>query len=382
MALNLGTRGVDAAVALLEYCNFPGGTKFSDLRRSHGVADPHDLRLWCLGNEMDGPWQVGQKTAEEYGRLAAETGKALRLLDPKIELVACGSSFAAMPTFPDWEATVLDLAWDQVDYLSLHSYYDNRSGDRDDFLASSAGMDAFIEAVMATCDHVKARKRSSKTIMLSFDEWNVWFRKPADERHVEPWRVAPPLLEEVYTLEDALAVGCLLASLLRHADRVKIACLAQLVNVLAPIMTRTGGPAWRQTIFWPFLHASRYARGESLSLLVDCPRYESARFGEVPWLEAAASLDEEQGKMAIFAVNRSSTEIIELEARLGGLAGWRAVERLELSGPDPLATNSEHEPGAVAPRNLAIEGLLDGEKLRAVLPPLSWTVLRLEGPRL
>ena len=274
LAVNLGTRGVDAARNLIEYCNRPGGGYWSDLRRSHGVADPHKIKTWCLGNEMDGPWQIGQKTAGEYGRLASQTAHAMRLVDPSIELVACGSSNSQMPTFPEWEATVLDHAYGLVDYISLHIYYRYEYDDLGTFLAQSLDMDAFIETVIATCDFVQAKKRTRKQINLSFDEWNVWYHHRQHDREImasDPWQVAPPLTEDIYTHADALLVGSMLISLLRHADRVKIACLAQLVNVIAPIMTETGGPAWRQTIFYPFLHASRFGQGEVLDLQVRSP---------------------------------------------------------------------------------------------------------------
>lgn len=381
MALNLGTRGIDAARNLLEYCNHPGGTYWSELRRSHGVDEPHGIKLWCLGNEMDGPWQVGQKTAEEYGRLASETAKAMRLQDPSLELVACGSSFAAMPTFPDWEATVLDHCYEQVDYLSLHSYYGNKANDLPEYLAESVGMGEFIDSVASACDFVKARKRSRKTMMLSFDEWNVWFHTSAEDRHREPWRVGPPLLEDAYSFEDALVVGCLLITLLKRADRVKIACLAQLVNVIAPIMTENGGRAWRQTIFHPFLHASRYGRGEALDLRVEAPTYESRRFGSVPFVDAVATVDEGRGEMAVFAVNRSQAEGAEIELRLGGYEGWTFVERLELAGFDPKAANTAERPDAVLPHGSREGVRVEGGILRASLPPLSWNVLRLSAPR-
>ncbi len=381
MALNLGTRGIDAARNLLEYCNYPGGTYWSDLRRSHGVSEPYGIKLWCIGNEMDGPWQVGQKTAEEYGRLAYETAKAMRLFDPSLELVACGSSFAAMPTFPDWEATVLGHCYEQVDYVSLHSYYQNTADDLGEYLADSVGMGEFIDSVASACDFVKARKRSRKTMMLSFDEWNVWFHTNADDRHVDPWRVGPPLLEDAYTFEDALVVGCLIIALLKRADRVKIACLAQLVNVIAPIMTARGGQAWRQTIFYPFLHASRYGRGTALDLRVDAPTYESKRFGPVPYVDAVATVDEGAGEMAVFAVNRSLTERAEVELRLGGYESWAFAERIELAGFDPKAANTAERPLAVFPRSSPEGASVEGGMLRTSLPPLSWSVIRLAAPR-
>jgi alpha-N-arabinofuranosidase len=380
MALNLGTRGIGDALRLLEYCNHPGGTRWSDLRRSHGRSEPYGIKLWCVGNEMDGPWQIGQKTAEEYGRLAYETAKAMKRFDPSLELVACGSSFAEMPSFPDWEATVLGHSYDEVDYLSLHSYYNNKADDLAEFLAGSVGMGQFIDSVASACDFIKAKKRSRKTMMLSFDEWNVWYHTKAEDMNRDPWKLGPSLLEESYTFEDALAVGCLLIALLRRVDRVKIACLAQLVNVIAPISTVPKGPAWRQSIFYPFLHASRYGRGLSLDLRISSPGYESSRYGQVPYLDAAATVDEGSGRMTIFAVNRSPEERAEAEIRLGGYEDWSAVERLELAGADPKAVNTAAMPGVIAPRRLAEAGRVEGGRLCLVLPPLSWSVIRLAAP--
>jgi alpha-N-arabinofuranosidase len=379
MALNLGTRGIDAARNLVEYCNHPGGSYWSDKRKANGAAGPYGITMFCLGNEMDGPWQVGQKTAEEYGRLTSEVAKALKLFDPGLELVACGSSFEKMPTFPAWEATVLESCYESVDYLSLHSYFGNRDGDLPSFLGSSVGMDSFIKSVVATCDFVKAKKRSKKTMYLSFDEWNVWFHSLAADKKVEPWSVAPPLLEDVYTFEDALVVGCLLMTLLKNADRVKIACLAQLVNVIAPIMTANGGPAWRQTIFYPFLHASRYGRGTVLDVRVHSPVYESHMYGDVPYLETAAVADESRGTLAIFAVNRGTTEKLELEADLHGFEGMKLIEHIELTHPDPKATNTREKPDEVAPRTATGKARMDGDSLSVRLEPLSWNVLRLQA---
>ena len=380
MAVNLGTRGVDAARNLVEYCNHPGGTYWSDLRIEHGVAKPHGIKSWCLGNEMDGPWQIGAKTAHEYGRIAHETAKAMKLVDPSIELVACGSSHPGMPTFPDWESTVLDHLYEDVEYISLHSYYRLHGDDVGSFLAQSVEMDAYIRTVIAACDLVRARKRSKHQVNLSFDEWNVWYHshEPGEEicRH-EPWAIAPHLIEEPYHLLDALVVGTVLISLLRHADRVKVACIAQLVNAIAPIMTETGGRAWRQTIFYPFLHASKFGRGTVLDLAVASPTYETARFGEVPMLASVATFDEETGAMTLFAVNRSQTEDIELLADLRGFSRLRVREHIVLTGDDPYGVNTADQPERVTP--VRVEGARVSEsRLSATLPKLSWNVIRLE----
>ena len=288
MAVNLGTRGVEDARNLVEYCNFPGGTKYSDLRRANGFEKPFGIKYWCLGNEMDGPWQIGHKTAREYGRLAAEAGKVMKWTDPSIQLVACGSSNTGMPTFGSWEETVLEETYDVADFLSLHSYYGNPDNNTEEFLACSKDMDDFISTVASICDVVKSRLHSDKTMMLSFDEWNVWFHSGEQDKKIEKWTVAPPQLEDVYNFEDALVVGCLLITLLRHADRVKMACLAQLVNVIAPIMTETGGRSWAQTIFYPFLDASLHGNGVSLRTAVECGSYQAGKYGETSYLESIA----------------------------------------------------------------------------------------------
>lgn len=376
MALNLGTRGVAEALELQEYANHPSGTALSDRRIGHGDKDPYGIRLWCLGNEMDGPWQTGHKTAEEYGRLAAETARAMRQIDPDVELVACGSSNQAMPTFAAWEATVLQHSYELVDYISLHAYYEERDGDRDSFLASAVDMESFIENVVATCDHVGARLKSKKKVNLSFDEWNVWYQDRFHAAEPPDWDEAPRLLEDNYSVTDAVVFGSLLIALLRHADRVTVACLAQLVNVIAPIMTEPGGPAWRQTTFFPFAQASAYGRGRVLQVAVDSPAHETAKYGEVPLLHATAVRNEETGAVTVFAVNRDQHRSLPLEVALHGMAPARLVEHSVIADADPEARNTLADPERVAPH--AGEGtvLADGV-LSATLEPMSWNVIRL-----
>lgn len=380
MAINLGTRGVDAAHNLVEYCNHPGGTYYSDLRIAHGYKDPHAFKLWCLGNEMDGPWQIGAKTAYEYGRLAQESAKVMKWVDPSIELVVCGSSNSAMPSFAEWEATVLDIAYDEVDYISLHTYYGNRDNDTPNFLARSLDMDRFIGSVVAICDYVKAKRRSSKTINLSFDEWNVWFHSNDADRRVEPWSVAPPLLEDIYTMEDALLVGSMLLSLLRRSDRVKIACLAQLVNVIAPIMTVTGGAAWRQTIFYPFMHVSVYGRGVALQPIIQSDRYDSKDFTDVPYLDSMAVLNEEKEELTVFAVNRNLRGSLELSCHLRGFQDYAVIEHTVLRHDDLKAVNTAENPFNVVPTSDGSARAVEGA-LTALLAPASWNVIRLKSTR-
>jgi alpha-N-arabinofuranosidase len=375
MAVNLGTRGPDAARNLVEYCNFPKGTAWSDLRRSHGVQDPHDIKLWCLGNEMDGPWQICHRSAAEYGRIAAEAAKVMKWTDPSIELVACGSSNARMPSFGDWEAEVLDHVYDYADYVSLHIYFGNRDNDTPNFLGRSLEMDSFIKTVAGICDLVKAKKHSKKTVNLSFDEWNVWFHSNDADKKIEKWTLAPPMLEDIYTMEDALVTGCMLITLLKNADRVKIACLAQLVNVIAPIMTETGGRTWRQTIFYPFMQASTYGRGTVLRGQVSVGAYDTHEYTGVPYLETVAVYDEAGEALTIFAVNRNLTEALDVEADVYGFEGYRFIEHSTLSNPDLKAVNSAREE-TVKPV-LAGQGKLEGSRLDVRLPPASWNVIRL-----
>lgn len=374
MAINLGTRGVDAARNIVEYCNHPQGTYWSDLRRANGFEQPHNVKTWCLGNEMDGPWQIGHKTAEEYGRLACESAKVMKWVDPSIELVACGSSSPAMPTFGDWEATVLDHTYDHIDYLSLHQYYGNHSNDTADFLAQSLSMDSFIKTVISICDYVKAKKRSKKTINLSFDEWNVWFH--SNDKQIERWSFAPHQLEDIYTFEDALVVGCLLITLLKNADRVKMACLAQLVNVIAPIMTSDTG-VWKQSIFYPFMQVSKYGRGTVLNPVINSPKYDSKNFTDVPKLEIAAVLSEDSQELSIFCVNRDLDNNLELECDIRGFEGYKLCESSCLYNSDLKAVNSETEPNCVAPVKCT-DVNIDNGILKAVLKEHSWNVLVLK----
>ncbi|MFF1642458.1 alpha-N-arabinofuranosidase [Streptomyces sp. NPDC058246] len=379
MAINLGTRGVSEALELQEYANHPSGTALAEQRIAHGDKDPFGIRLWCLGNEMDGPWQTGHKTAEEYGRVAAETARAMRQIDPGVELVACGSSSQSMPTFAQWEATVLQETYDLVDYISLHAYYEPVDGDVDSFLASAVDMESFIENVVATCDHVGARLKSKKKINLSFDEWNVWYMSRWEEhaKNADPadWPEAPRLLEDVYSVTDAVVFGSLLIALLRHADRVSVACLAQLVNVIAPVMTEPGGPAWRQTTFFPFAQASAYGRGQVLDVRVDSPTYATKRYGEADLLHATA-VRAEDGSVTVFAVNRSQSESLPLEVALSRLELTSLIEHSALADADPDAKNTLDAPERVTPHTIDGTTLQDG-RLTAVLEPLSWNVIRL-----
>ncbi|MFG6503275.1 alpha-N-arabinofuranosidase [Microbacterium sp. P05] len=379
-AVNLGTRGVAEALDVLEYANIRSGTALSDNRIDNGHTEPHSIRLWCLGNEMDGPWQLGHSTAEDYARLASQTAAAMRQLDPSLELVVCGSSGAQMPTFGEWERIVLEQTYDDVDFISCHAYYEPKDDDYASFLASAVDMDRFIEAVTATADHVKALRRSDKTINISFDEWNVWYQTRFNEvdKITDPdsWPVAPRLLEDSYSVMDAVVFGNLLISLLRHSDRVTSASLAQLVNVIAPIMTEPGGAAWRQTTFFPFSIASRLARGVALELKLDAPTHDTAAYGAVPTIDAVATYDAETGTTAAFIVNRSLSEEASFEIDASALGDVEVTSAVSLYDDDLHAANTLSEPDRVRPRENT-SARRDGNTISVTLPAVSWTVLTL-----
>ncbi len=375
LAVNLGTRGAQDAANLLEYCNFPGGTHYSDLRISNGYHAPHGVKLWCLGNEMDGPWQICAKTAEEYGRLACETAKMMKWLDPEIELVVCGSSFREMPTFGDWERTVLRHTYEHVDYLSLHTYYMNMEGDIPSFLASNLKMDRFIKEVTSICDEIKAEKKSDKDIKLSFDEWNVWYHFRKDCKDPQKWIQARPIEEEIYDFADALLVGSMLTTLINNADTVKIACLAQLVNTIAPIMTEPNGRSWVQTTYYPFMYTSRNGRGTALKAELDAPAYDCSAGSQIPYVDCAAVLSDNASELTLFVVNKHPRQDIELRADLSDLLPEGMIEWVALSGHDMETVNTAgHSPvKPVCPGNAEI----GPQGVSLSLPKASWNMLRL-----
>lgn len=379
--VNLGTRGPEEAGRFLEYCNHPGGSELSDLRRAHGWEKPHDVKVWCLGNEMDGPWQICAKTPEEYGRIALETAKIMRSIDPSIELSACGSSHRMMDTFGHWEYEVLDRCFDHVDFVSLHTYFTNPHGSTEEFFANLEGLDAFINEVAAICDAVAAKRHSAKRLMLSLDEWNVWYKARSHTDLRKPgWPKAPALIEEVYNAEDALLVGGALITLLNNASRVRIACLAQLVNVIGPIMTENGGPAWKQTIFHPFALTSKFASGRVLRTIANSPTYATKSFPESPYLVATATEDEAAGTMVIFALNRHTTEPMSLKVDMRGFPKDRTIgTALQIHHPNLKAVNSKDQPNVVAPAPL--KGVtIEDSILTAKLAPASWNVIVTQGP--
>lgn len=375
MAVNLGTRGAEEARNCVEYCNGTTDTHYANMRRKNGFEKPFGIKVWCLGNEMDGPWQIGAKTPKEYARLATETAKLMKLTDPSIELVACGSSSPGMNTFIEWETEVLEQAYDYIDYISLHCYYGNSSCDTAGYLAKSTEMDRFIKNVAAVCDVVKAKKRKSKTVNISFDEWNVWFHSGGKDKNVEKWQIAPPLIEDIYNFEDALVIGCLLMTLQNNCNRVKMACLAQLINVIAPIMTENGGKAWVQTIYYPFMYCSEYGRGTVMDTVVDCGCYSGKTYANVPFVETSVIFNADANELVIFAVNRSLDEDMELNLVFEDLGQCEIIEHMELYNEDLMAVNDK-ENQRVKPVGKAVHPE-SGTSHNVCLSKHSWNMIRL-----
>ena len=389
--LNFGTGTAEDAAALLEYCNVPKGTKWSELRRSHGYDQPHNVKYWCVGNEMDGPWQIGHIPAREYGLKATDAARQMRAIDPSIKLVACGSSGPFMPTYIEWDRTVLEQCYDVVDGISLHRYWGNTeetNHDSQTYLAMNLAMDRQIEEIISVCDTVKAQKRSGKQLFLSFDEWNVWYRARNGNDVDGHGKPAPHLLEEPYNLEDALLVGGLINSLIRHSDRVKLACLAQLVNVIAPIMTNSNG-ILRQSIYYPYSWALKHARGAALSIAPQGPGYRVDKlgmpledgglpipgFGQVAYVDISATLDADKKTATILMLNRDIVNPQDVEIAWHDLTPSAVTTFETITGPDLKALNTFEQPNKVVPQKL--ENPKVGSRMSVRLPAHSYSVLTL-----
>jgi alpha-N-arabinofuranosidase len=364
-AVNMGTASPQDAGYIVEYANFPGGTYYSDLRIKNGHNEPHGIKLWCVGNEMDGPWQICHLDAHDYGKKALEASKIMKWVDPSIELCVCGSSTSWLPTYPEWDRVVLEYVYDHVDFISLHRYYENQ-GNELDFLASYQEMNEFIHSIASTADYVKALKHSKKTMMLSFDEWNIWYQK---KTQLKQWEFAPHILEDNYSLLDALAFGGLLCTLINNADRIRIACLAQMVNVIAPIFTEKGGKAIRQTTFFPFAMAANNCIGTVLRAVGKTPVLESKSYGEVSAIPNAAVWNEQKREINIICVNISGeSQCLELDLRSFGKA--TLVEHQVLAG-ELSASNTIDNPDKVKPCSADCAGIIS-EKPELVLDPKSF----------
>jgi alpha-L-arabinofuranosidase len=387
LGMNYGTGTAEMAVAYVEYCNVDKGTKWSELRRSHGYEAPHNVRYWCLGNEMDGPWQIGHMPARAYGQKARDTAHQIRVIDRSLQLIACGSSNRIMPTYLVWDREVLEECYDQVDAISLHCYYGNTpelSGNSTPrYLAMNLDMELQIHEIGAVCDYVQGLYKSPKRLWLSFDEWNVWYRARDGAATNGNRTFAPKLLEEVYNLEDALLVGGFINSLLRTSDRVRLACLAQILNVIAPLVTNKTS-VLRQSIFYPYAWSLQYAKGRVLDLAVDSETYpitgkglrsDFARDDQVPFLDVAATFDAQSGQAAVFMLNRDLDGERELVLEWRDPTPTRVLACQTLTGTDLKAFNTFDQPQQVAPR--ALDAPAAAARMTFKLPPRSYTVAQI-----
>lgn len=377
--VNLGTRGIENAVSLLEYCNIAGGTLYSDLRREHGVEDPYGISMWCLGNEMDGPWQIGHKSAEDYAKLAAQTGRAMKAVDPSIELIVCGSSKSDMKTFPDWDLTVLDHTFEIADYISVHQYYGGQEMGTGRFLAQSVDMEKYIQTIRAAILITQQRKQSNHQVKISVDEWGVWAKEAQTvdlEVAKNPWQIAPAISEQIYTTEDALLFASMLMVMVRNADIVKIGCQALLTNISACIMTDRDGGSWKQTIFYPFEQIATYGQGMLMESAVNVASYKDDRFGDIPYLDTVSVFNDEQNEVSVFAVNRCVDESIDLDIVLENFGDIAFTEHVLLYSQDCKATNFENH-NAVIPIAAQLERSADAHVV-AKLPPLSFNRITLK----
>ena len=370
IAVNLGTATPADAAALLEYCNLPAGTSYADQRVSNGHADPYGVKLWCLGNEMDGPWQAGHVPAQTYAERALVASRLMKGLDPTIETVACGSSGNSMPTYLEWDRVVLDHCWDSVDFISAHRYSRNDHDDTLSFLAEGVAIDQVINDYRGLLAFVKARTHGKHDVRVSFDEWNVWYRATSGDGG---FTEAPHLLEEHYNLEDALVCAQYLNAFIRHADIVGVACLAQIVNVIAPIMTRPDG-LLIQTIYWPFKLIRDAMSGNALRVAVRAPEVPT-ELGEVPVVDVAATHAFDGAAASVSIVNRDPSAAVELTIAVSD-AAFDVVHATTITG-NPKATNDWDTPDLIRPVEITVRS--DEAKISVSLPGPSHTVISLQS---
>lgn len=376
--VNLGTKGIENAVTLLEYCNLPTGTFYSDYRAENGMTEPYGIPIWCLGNEMDGRWQIGYKKPEDYAVLAAQTAHAMKSLDPKIQLAVCGSSSTSTPTYTDWERIVLEETYEFVDYVALHQYYGGQEKGTEDFLGQSVEMEEYIDTVIGICDMVRSKKKLRKKINISFDEWGVWEipgETVADSVNQRDWEYAPAFSEQIYTMEDALLFSSMLMAMIKKSDRVKIACQALLTNISACIMTEKGGESWRQTIFYPFSYMSKYGKGEVMKTVDEIPEYTVSKGYQVPYLDYVVTYCCDLQELTLFAVNRRPDRV-ELEVELQGFKKCKILEEIAMYAQNLKDTNLKDHSRVITEK--VSQGAIKDEKYQGIFQPYSWNMTRIK----
>ena len=370
MGVNMGTGTIQSAADLVEYCNAPSGTYWADLRAAHGHPDPYDVKIWCVGNEMDGPWQIGHLDMHEYAKKALEAAKMMKWQDPSIQTILCGSSNNRMPTYPEWDLVSLERCWEHVDYHSIHYYAGNHDGDTTSYLAIAQELEDYVDTMAATLRYVKAKRRSQHDVFLSWDEWQVWYKGDPMQGN---WTEAPHLAEETYNLEDALVVAQWLNVFLRKSDVLKIGCVAQVVNIISWLQTKRDG-LLKQTSFYPFKAVSNYARGQALDVQVNAPIVETKKYGPVPVLDVSSSYDAENSTGAVFIVNRSQTDSVATNLIWQADSPQSVSQVYQLAGTDVSAANTWDDPNLITAQPIQPPKITDGQ-INIQLPPLSYTVL-------
>jgi alpha-L-arabinofuranosidase len=362
---NLGTGSWQDAQQWVEYCNSADDTAMTRLRRQNGRQQPWKVTYWGLGNEMDGPWQMGHRSADDYGKFALEAAKLMKWTDPNIKLIAAGSSnFGPGSDWTGWNRTVLEHLWNHVDYLAVHMYVGNRENDFGEFLSSSVELDNRIKTTAGIIDAALSGRPGGRKIHIAWDEWNVWYRARGSKER------GRRILEERYNLEDALVVATFLNSFVNSADVIKMANMAQLVNVIAPIFTNEKG-MFLQTIYYPLQLFANNSKGKALSLFVESPGYKTKRFDDVKYIDTSAAYD--NGMLVMNVVNRHRDQSIEttFETQDKQFAG--PVEVFEVNGPD-IKTENNFDSTLVKTAQSSAKA--DGRMLRYTVKPHSYTMLK------
>lgn len=381
LTVNLGTRGIDDALHELEYVNGRYDTDWANQRRLNGHTGPYNVKYWCLGNELDGPWQVAKKTAQEYGRLANETSKAMKLMDPTIQTILVGSSTPRLGTYPEWDFKALMEAYDNVDFIAMHDYVDRRQSERLDqpdprepddlptYLARSREFDHQIEEIEAIADAVKALKRSDKTMNISFDEWNV---HRSSLKEPQPWTTHNPVDWCYFNLADTLLFGSMALAILRHGDRVKLSCQALLVNTIPLILTDEGGNAWANPTYYVLQSLLQNLSDDSqviASSIVDGDVYSTQRYQDVPVIDQVVLKTKDA--YTVYAVNRgghAKTLTVQLPT-----AVQTGVHRV-LTG-NLTDENTREHPETLVPQEVALSVEAGKTSQTCTLPAYSWSVI-------
>ena len=366
ICINAGLGTVDDARHWVEYCNEPRHTYWADQRRKNGREEPYKVKYWALGNEIDGPWQLGNKSAEEYSKFALETAKAMRLVDRDIKLVGSGSSNYGADWIA-WNRTVLNTLRNQIDYIAIHTYINNRDNDLERFLGWSQTIDHYIETTAALIRQAQSGQANPRPLYVAYDEWNVWYRTGNREK-----------LEEVYNFEDALAMGMFFNSFFRHANVVKMANLAQMVNVIAPIMTNKQG-LYLQTTYFPIVEYGKQRGNTALDVFVSAPTYKiQNRPAELKYLDVSTTFNAKEKLLYVNVLNRSKDKDLatRIENQEGQLADGGTV--WEMNNADLKATNTFNADQKVRPTTRPLTMKVENNGFTYTFPAHSLTILKLK----